>query len=92
MAALNETDLDTRIEHMLHALGVIVRDDTGVILQTTTIPLPANGHSSFVLDGSYPLTAGKRGTVEFDPAVAPISVLGIRANGNAFTSIPVLTR
>jgi len=40
----------------------------------------------------YPLAAGKRGTVEFDSAGPPISVLGIRANGNAFTSIPVLTR
>jgi hypothetical protein len=27
MAALNEPDLDARIEHKLHALGVIVRDD-----------------------------------------------------------------
>ena len=27
MAALNETELDIRIERKLHALGVIVRDD-----------------------------------------------------------------
>ena len=64
----------------------------GTVLQTTSLTLPANGHSAFVLGTTYPLTAGKRGTVEFDSASAQISVLSIRANGNAFTSIPVLTR
>jgi hypothetical protein len=73
-------------------VGLILRDDTGTVLQTTSLTLPANGHSAFVLGTNYPLTAGKRGTVEFDSASAQISVLGIRANGNAFTSIPVLTR
>ena len=74
------------------SVGMILRDDTGATLQTTTIPVPANGHYSFVLGGAYRLAAGRRGTVEFDSAGAEISVLGIRANGNAFTSIPVLTR
>ena len=73
-------------------VGMILRDDAGNTLQTTTIPVPANGHYAFVLGGVYPLAAGRRGTVEFDSAGAQISVLGIRANGNAFTSIPVLTR
>ena len=74
------------------SVGMILRDDAGTTLQTTTIPMPANGHYAFVLGGVYPLAAGKRGTVEFDAVGAQISVLGIRANGNAFTSIPVLTR
>ncbi|HSR08467.1 MAG TPA: hypothetical protein VLM42_15040, partial [Bryobacteraceae bacterium] len=74
------------------SVGLILRDDAGTVLQTTSLTLPANGHSAFVLGTNYPLTAGKRGTVEFDSASAQISVLGIRANGNAFTSIPVLTR
>jgi len=73
-------------------VGLILRDDTGTVLQTSSLQLPANGHSAFVLGGTYPTTAGKRGTVEFNSASAQISVLGIRANGNAFTSIPVLTR
>jgi hypothetical protein len=73
-------------------VGMILRDDSGNTLQTTTIPVPANGHYAFVLGGVYPLAAGRRGTVEFSSAGAKISVLGIRANGNAFTSIPVLTR
>jgi hypothetical protein len=73
-------------------VGLILRDDTGAVLQTAAVQLPANGHTSFVLGTNYPLSAGKRGTVEFNSANAQISVLGIRANGNAFTSIPVLTR
>ena len=73
-------------------VGMILRDDAGNTLQTTTIPVPANGHYAFVLGGVYPLAAGRRGTVEFSSVGAKISVLGIRANGNAFTSIPVLTR
>ena len=71
---------------------MILRDETGATLQTTPIFLTPNGHYAFVLGGVYPLAAGRRGTVEFDSAGPPISVLGIRANGNAFTSIPVLTR
>ena len=73
-------------------VGMTLRDDAGNTLQTATIPVPANGHYAFVLGGVYPLAAGRRGTVEFSSAGAKISVLGIRANGNAFTSIPVLTR
>jgi hypothetical protein len=69
-----------------------LRDDAGNALETTTIPVPANGHYAFTLGTIYPLASGIRGTVEFDSAGAQISVLGIRANGNAFTSIPVLTR
>jgi len=71
---------------------MILRNDAGATLQTTTIPVPANGHYAFVLGGIYPLAAGKRGTIELDSSGAQISVIGIRANGNAFTSIPVLTR
>ena len=73
-------------------VAMILRDDAGNTLQTTTIPVPANGHYAFVLGGVYPLAGGRRGTAEFYSAGAKISVLGIRANGNAFTSIPVLTR
>ena len=74
------------------SVGMILRDDAGTTLQTTTITVPGNGHYAFVLGGVYPLAAGRRGTVEFISTGAQISVLGIRANGNVFTSIPVLTR
>jgi hypothetical protein len=73
------------------SIPVIIRDDTGAPLATETIDLPAQGHTSFMLDDNYPMTFGKRGTVEFDtPPSGQISVLGIRANGAAFTTIPVI--
>ncbi len=77
---------------------VIVRDDTGAVIPTrvTSIPLGANGHVSFMLSDStqgFPEVAGKRGTVEFDTtAGGRISVLGIRANGKAITTLPVLAQ
>ncbi len=76
---------------------VVIRDDTGAQIGTGSIPLAAEGHTSFVLTDAtkgFPVTAGKRGTVEFDtPAGGQISVLGLRfppSSVNAFTSVPVL--
>ena len=62
------------------SIPVIIRDGTGAQLGTATIPLAANGHTSFMLATQFPSTAGILGTVEFDtPAGAQISVLGIRS-------------
>jgi hypothetical protein len=76
------------------SVGVVIRDDTGQNIGTGTINLPPQGHNSFLLTDSklgLPITAGKRGTVEFDtPQGGQISVLGLRANGNALTSLPLL--
>jgi photosystem II stability/assembly factor-like uncharacterized protein len=74
-----------------------IYDDTGKLLQTTAINLVGHGHSSFLLPTNYPLTAGKRGLVEFFvPAGGQLSVIGIRtASGVSpipITTIPVLTR
>ena len=74
-------------------VGVIVRDDTGAQLTTGSLAVLANGHTSFVLATQYPVTAGKRGTIEFDtPPGGQISVLGIRFTppNNALTTIPAL--
>jgi hypothetical protein len=75
-------------------VGVVIRDDTGAKIGMGTVSLPAQGHNSFMLNDAtygFPITAGKRGTVEFDtPANGQISVLGLRANGNALTTLPVL--
>jgi len=73
-------------------VAMTLRDDAGNTLQTAAIAVPANGHYAFVLGNVYTMAGGRRGTVEFSSSGAKISVLGIRANGNAFTSIPVLTR
>ncbi len=75
-------------------IGVIIRDDSGAQIGTGSISLAAEGHNSFMLtDASqgFPITAGKRGTVEFDtPSGGRISALGLRANGAALTSLPLL--
>jgi len=71
---------------------MLIRDDTGTRVLSTTISLPANGHTSFLLPDEYKVTIGKRGTVEFDtPSGGQISVVGLRAkNDGTLTTIPVL--
>ena len=72
-------------------INAIIRDDSGTIIGTETITVPAQGHTSFTLSSTYTVTAGKRGTVELDtPAGGQINVLGLRANGPALTTVPVL--
>jgi len=73
---------------------VILRNDTGALLQTTSINMSGRGHTSFMLPDMYPLAAGKRGTVEFvTPSGGRISVIGLRATplGN-LTTIPVMAK
>jgi hypothetical protein len=76
---------------------VVIRDDTGTMIGTpgATIFLAGNGHYSFVLSTLYPVTAFKRGTIEFNtPAGGQISVLGIRTTPlgttTTLTTIPAL--
>jgi hypothetical protein len=71
---------------------VIIRDDKGnQIPNTAAIPLGALGHDYFMLPDRYPATKLKRGTIEFDtPPGGQISILGLRANGAALTTLPVL--
>jgi len=74
---------------------VTLRDDTGAVLGTGSIPLGSNGHISFSpLAARFPQTAGLRGTIEFDaPAGAQISVLGIRTPpALTFTTLPPLAK
>ncbi len=76
-------------------IGVIIRDDAGTQIGTGSLAISANGHTSFVLSTLYPVTANKRGTIQFTtPAGGQISVLGIRTtplgNSNTLTTIPAL--
>lgn len=75
-----------------HALKVpvVIRDDSGAQVGTGSIPLAANGHSSFVLATQFPLTLDRRGTIEFDtPADSRIGVVGIRTPPtHTFTTVP----
>jgi hypothetical protein len=76
------------------SIPVVIRDDSGVQIGTEAIALAANGHSAFVLPTQFPVTAGKRGTLEFaTPASGQIGVVGIRTPpANTFTTLPALTR
>jgi hypothetical protein len=75
-------------------VSVIVRDENGARIGMGSIPLASHGHNSFILTDpafGFPAAAGRRGTVEFDtPLGGHISVLGLRANGAALTTLPVL--
>jgi hypothetical protein len=72
-------------------VGVVIRDATGAQIGTDTITLPASGHTSFMLFQKYPVTIGIRGTIQFTRGAAgQITVLGLRANGAALTTLPVL--
>ncbi|MEQ1883552.1 MAG: matrixin family metalloprotease [Bryobacteraceae bacterium] len=70
---------------------VTMRDDLGNSLGTSSLNVPANGHTSFVLTDRFAATANKRGTLEFStPSIGQISLLGLRfTSAGAFTSIPV---
>lgn len=76
------------------SVAVVIRDDSGAQIGSGAIPLAANGHAAFVLESQFPVTQGKRGTLEFaTPASGQIGVLGIRTPpANTFTTLPALAR
>src|SRR6185369_3947921 len=72
-------------------ITVNIRDEGGNLLQTSTITLPANGHTSFMLPSAYPVTNGLRGSVEFVAQFFQPNVIGLRAGpGGTLTTIPAL--
>jgi hypothetical protein len=75
-------------------ITLIIRDDNGVALQSTTISLAAQGHTSFDLVSRFGATAQRRGTLEFQtPPGGQISVLGLRfPPGPAFSTIPAFAK
>jgi len=75
-------------------IGVTIRDDNGVVLQSNTIALAALGHSSFDATIRFPVTAQKWGTIEFQtPTGGQISVLGIRFNPSmTFSTVPPIAK
>jgi hypothetical protein len=69
-----------------------VWDDSGVQLGTQVITIAGSGHTSFVLPSQIPVTAGKRGIVQFQ-STAPggIGGLGLRFSPfGTFTSVPTM--
>ena len=75
------------------SIFVVIRDDSGKQIATSSLAVAADGHTSFVLPTQFPMTANLRGTIEFDtPSGGRISVLGMRFTppNNALTTIPAL--
>jgi hypothetical protein len=87
-----------------HAINIAatVRDaETGGVfdLDTKTLSLPAMGHTAFTLAARFPVTANRRGTIEFKDIPAPgsldtpnnVSVLGLHFSPQGgFSTIPLL--
>ncbi|MEQ1886896.1 MAG: hypothetical protein ABL967_17675 [Bryobacteraceae bacterium] len=76
-------------------IPVIIRDENGAQIGTAVLTLTGRGHTSFLLNAQYSATIGRRGTIEFStpgfgtPGAGRISVLGLRANGSALTTLPI---
>ena len=78
-------------------VGVMIRDDTGAPIGNGSLALESGGHTAFLLPTQYPVTANKRGTIEFDiPEGGRIGALGIRTTplgtANTFATIPALAK
>ncbi len=72
---------------------VVIRNDAGIQIDSTTLSLPADGQTAFTLGDQIASTANLTGTVQFNtPTGGQISVLGIRFPPNGkFTTIPVVS-
>ncbi len=72
---------------------VTARDDAGATIGTNSFTMGSKVRSAVVLQslGGLETMKGKRGTVEFSSS-APITLLGLRFNGEAFTSIPAVQK
>jgi hypothetical protein len=72
---------------------VVIRDDSGRQIDSTTLSLPANGQTSFTVGDQIASTANLTGTLQFTTlGGGQISVLGMRfAPNGRFTTIPVVS-
>ena len=72
-------------------VNVSIRNDGGFQIDNETIQMNPLGHAYFLLASEYQATSGIRGSVVFSSqSGGQISVLGLRANGPALTTVPVL--
>lgn len=71
-----------------------IYDDSGTLLQTSTLNIAPRSHSSYLLPGHDPATANKRGMVEYVvPTGSRIALIGLRAKADGtLTTVPVLAR
>ena len=69
-------------------VNALIRAESGQVLETRTLNLPALGHTALVLATTWPVTQAQRGSIEFQTlgAAEGVGGLGLRFNGAAFTS------
>ncbi|HEY3443072.1 MAG TPA: choice-of-anchor V domain-containing protein [Paludibaculum sp.] len=74
-------------------ITVTIRDVDGSTIGANSLSLAPKARTAVVVKSLASLAGmvGKRGTVEFT-STAPITVLGLRFNGEAFTSIPAVQK
>jgi hypothetical protein len=75
--------------------AISIRNDTGSVLLSDTVTIPAMGHRSFNLADRYgSVTAQRRGTLEFTtPTPGSLSVLGLSFNATgAFSTVPTIAK
>ena len=70
---------------------VNIRDVNGNIIDSQVISLGPDQHEAFVLSALSQATAGRQGVVEFLVSGLGVGALGLRFNGAAFTSFPILS-
>jgi hypothetical protein len=73
------------------SIPVYIRDETGVIIDQQFIALGPFAHTAFVAPDLWSSTIGRAGAIEFLTSGFGVGALGLRFNGYAFTSFPVLT-
>ncbi len=75
-------------------VAVTVRDSSGTVTGTSSIPLAAGNKTATTLRSLPGLAGvvGNRGSAEFSVTSGSVAVLGLRFRGSAFTSIPTSSR
>jgi hypothetical protein len=75
-------------------INATIRDDGGAQIGSQPFALTGMGHTSFAIGERFPITNGRRGSIEFQSAAGgAIAGLGLRFNpSGSFTSVPVTIR
>ncbi|MBZ5634947.1 MAG: hypothetical protein LAO55_17640 [Acidobacteriia bacterium] len=65
-------------------------DLQGNFIDQTTVTLPPNGHLAFAISSVLPALANRLGTLYVTSDTNRLAAMGIRFNGAAFSSIPIM--
>jgi len=71
---------------------ITVTKSDGTLIGTSIVTLQPNNHTALILHDVLPGVAGNRGTAVFSVSGGNVTVLGLRANGIALTSIPTIDK